>query len=115
MYAGVKETAQCYQIYDPEKYSETSARWAIDFVDNLANLKFQQAVVDVRAVRDPWEEAIFQRQDAIEKEALRLYKQNANKGQDYLTKYCNGLQEEVLVMFQKLRDKLITRYTNNRE
>ncbi len=115
MYAGAQTTASCYQIYDPEQYSEKSARWAIDFVDNLAGLKFQQAITDVRALRDPWEEAIFQRQDSIDTEAVRLYGKNVKKAQEYLTKYCNGLQEEVLVMFQRLRNELITKYTNNRE
>jgi dipeptidase len=115
IYAGVHETASCYQIYNPEQFDENSARWAIDFVDNLAGLKFQMVIADVRAVRDPWEDAIFTRQQAIETEAIRLYKTSASKGKDYLTKYCSGLQEEVLVMFSHLRNDLITRYTNNRE
>ena len=66
--------ADTYQIYDPENYSERSARWAIDFVDNLANLQFQDVAADVRTVRDPFEAEIFAEQAKVEAEALALYK-----------------------------------------
>ena len=115
IYTGVTSTAACYQTYDPEKYSDASARWTIDMVDNLANLKFQQAIGDVHAVRDPWEEAIFARQDSIEAEAVRLHARSPKKAAEFLTRYCTGLQEQVPGMYIALRDTLISKYTNNRE
>jgi len=115
IYAGVTATAACYQTYDPEKYSDASARWTIDMVDNLANLKFQQAIGDVRAERDPWEEAIFARQDSIEAKAVRLHAKSPKKAAEFLTRYCTGLQEQVPGMYIALRDTLIVKYTNNRE
>lgn len=115
IYAGVTATAACYQTYDPEHYSDASARWTIDMVDNLANLKFQQAIADVRAVRDPWEAAIFARQDSIETAAVHLLAKNPQKARDFLTHYCTGLQEEVPAMYIGLRNTLITKYTNDRE
>jgi len=114
-YAGVTATAACYQTYDPERFSEESARWAIDFVDNLAGLRFQPAIEDVRAVRDPWEEKMFARQTEVEAEAVRLHGQDPAAARDYLTRYCVGLQEEVPPMFRQLRETIITKYTNNRE
>jgi len=115
IYAGVTETAACYQNYDPEAYSDSSARWTIDFVDNLAGLRFQKAVEDVRAVRDPWEERIFALQDSIEAEAGKLYKKNPAKAQEFLTRYSQSLQEQVPKMFIRLREALLAKYTNNRE
>jgi len=115
IYAGVTATAACYQNYDPEKYSDASARWTIDMVDNLANLKFQQAIGDVSALRAPWEEAIFSQQDSIETEAVRIYAKSPKKAQEFLTRYCIGLQEQVPGMYRALRDTLIVKYTNNRE
>ena len=115
IYCGVTATAACYQTWDPENYSDASARWTIDMVDNLAGLKFQRAVGDVRAVRDPWEEANFARQDSVESRALQLYNKSPKKAQDYLTRYCIGLQEEVPPMYIGLRNILISKYTNNRE
>ncbi|MCK5774905.1 MAG: C69 family dipeptidase, partial [Bacteroidales bacterium] len=72
IYAGNLSTDDTYQTYDPNAYSEKSARWAIDFVDNLANLKFQNIAKDVRTIRDPFEAQLFENQKQIEKEALKL-------------------------------------------
>jgi len=115
MYAGVTATAPCYQTYDPEAYSDASARWTIDFVDNLANLRFQDAIRDVREARDPFERAIFERLPALEAEALALHRKDPEAAKRLLTEYCVGLQKQVPGLYIRLREKLITKYTNNRE
>ena len=115
IYAGNTEVAEAYNIYDPEKYDEKSARWTIDFVDNLANLKFQPIAADVRAVRDPFENEIFAKQESIEKEALDLFRKNPKEACTYLTSYSNGLMNKVPAMYTALRNTIITKYTNNRE
>ncbi len=115
IYAGNLSTADSYHIYNPGKYEEKSARWAIDFVDNLASLKFQEAIKDIWAARNPFEEEIFTRQQEIEKEALALHRKNVHAAQKYLTNYSNGLMNRVLDMYHNLRDTLIVKYTNNRE
>lgn len=115
IYAGNLSTAECYNTYNPEKYEEKSARWAIDFVDNLAFLKFQEAIKDIWAARNPFEEEIFAKQEQIEKEALNLHKKNVQAAQRYLTDYSNGLMNRVPDLYRKLRDTLIVKYTNNRE
>lgn len=115
IYAGNLSTHESYQTYDPDKYEEGSARWAIDFVDNLANLKFQEVIKDVQKVREPFEQRIFNNQEKIEEEALKLYKKDAEKAQEYLTEYSNELMKEVTTMYNDLRDLIITKYTNNHE
>jgi dipeptidase len=115
IYAGNLSTADCYQTYNPGKYEQTSARWAIDFVDNLAKLKFQAAVKDIWAARNPFEEEIFSRQEEIEKEALKKYKKNPSAAKKYLTRYSNRLMNKVVDIYLALRDTLIVKYTNNRE
>ncbi|MCJ7525108.1 MAG: peptidase, partial [Candidatus Aminicenantes bacterium] len=104
-----------YQNYDPEKYSDTSARWTIDFVDNLCNLRFQDAVKEVVARRQPFEDKIFADQEKVEKEALRLYTVNPKKAKAYLTAYCRGVMEKVPPLYLEIRNRLITMFTNNRE
>ena len=74
-----------YKTYDPDKFSEESARWAIDFVDNLLYLKWQEAIKDLRAVRDPMEASFFENQPLIEKKALELFKENPDKARKFLT------------------------------
>ncbi len=115
IYAGVQETAECYQVYDPESYSDGSARWTIDFVDNLANLRYQDAIVDVREVRGPFEERLFNDQEKIEGEALRLLAESPETAKDYLTTYTQMIMNEVPQMFITLRERLMVKYSNNRE
>ncbi|MBN2092155.1 C69 family dipeptidase [candidate division KSB1 bacterium] len=115
IYAGNLSVAETYNIYDPNKYDEKSARWAIDFVDNLANLKFQSAIKDVWAVRDPFEAEIFTRQQKIEDEALALYRKKPKSAREFLTKYTNSKMDQVTAMFHNLRNEILVKYTNNRE
>ncbi|MGM0504845.1 MAG: peptidase, partial [Bacteroidota bacterium] len=70
---------------------------------------------DVREVRNPFEEKIFKNQNAVEEEALKLYKKDPKKAQEYLTNYSNGLMNDVTQMFLELRNQIITDYTNNHE
>ena len=115
IYAGNLSVDETYKTYDPNKYEENSARWAIDFVDNLANLKFQKISEDVRTVRTPFETDMFKNQKAIEDEALKLYKNNPKAAQKFLTDHSNGLMNDVTKMFINLRNEIITNYTNNHE
>jgi dipeptidase len=115
VYAGCSDTAPSYQNYDPEKYSDASARWTIDFVDNLCNLRFQDASREVLARRQPFEDKIFADQKKVEKEALRLHAINPRKAKAYLTAYCRDLMEKVPPLYIDIRNRLITAFTNNRE
>ncbi len=115
IYSGNLSVAETYNTYDPNKYDEKSARWAIDFVDNLANLRFQDIAKDVRAVRDPFEAEMFNNQKAIEDEAMNLFKKDPKLAREFLTNYSNGKMNKVTEMFTGLRNQIITKYTNNHE
>ena len=114
IYAGTQEISECYKNYDPTTYSNRSACWAIDFVDNLLYLKWQEAILDVRAKRDPYEERLFAERDSIDNEALDLYRKNPKKALDFLTGYTQGKMELVLEMYNRLHDELIVKYSNSR-
>ena len=115
IYAGNISVAETYNIYDPDRYDERSARWAIDFVDNLANLQFQDIAADVKEVRDPFEAEIFAAQAAVEADALAMYKKDKGAARKFLTGYSDEKMNRVTEMFLELRDQIIARYTNNRE
>ena len=66
-------------------------------------------------MRRPFEDKIFADQEMIEKEALRLHAVDPRKAKAYLTRYCGGLMEEVPPLYIRIRDRLITLFTNNRE
>jgi dipeptidase len=115
IYAGTQEISPLYKTYDPDWYSENSARWAVDFVDNLLYLRWQEAVKDLRNVRDPLEASFFESLEAVDKEALALYKTNPEKAKVFLTEFTRKSMEKTVKMYRKLRDVLISKYTNNNQ
>lgn len=115
MYAGITDVAACMKKYDPERYEEDSWRWAVDFVDNLLYLRWQPAVKDLLEMRDPMEQAFFDEQGEVDKRFMELYKKQPEKAKKYLTDLTISRQEEALKLFQDLKIKLITKYTNNKQ
>jgi dipeptidase len=113
IYIGVKEIAQAYKTYDIRKYEEESARWAVDFVENLMQLRWQSAIKDLQALRSPLEGEFFSKQEEVEKVALTLYKKNPAKAIEYLTELTKIRMNNVVKMYHKLRDLLITKYGSN--
>jgi dipeptidase len=114
IYAGVEEIPPPYEEYDPNQFSETSARWAIDFVDNLLYLKWQEAIQDLRDLRDPLEGQFFKDQASVDVRAEALYRQSPVKAKKYLTEYTRRCMESTVQMYRELRNTLITKYTNNK-
>jgi dipeptidase len=114
IYAGVQEIHPYYKTWNPDRFDENSARWNIDFVDNLLYLKWQEAIEDLRAVRDPLENGFFEKQDEIDKKALELYRKNPNKAKNFLTDYTQSKMVEIVTMYKELQKTLITKYTNNK-
>ena len=114
VYAGTQETATCYKNFDPTTYSNRSACWAIDFVDNLLYLKWQEAIKDVWEVRAPYEEQLFAERDSIDQEALELYSKRPEEALEYLTTYSKSKMEAVLEIYNGLHDRLIVKYSNSR-
>jgi len=115
IYAGVQEISPLYKTYDPDKFDENSARWIIDFVDNLLYLKWQEGIKDLRAVRDPLEASFFAEQDSIDAKALELFKKNPDKAKKFLTEYTKSKMEATVYIYRELRELLITKYTNNKQ
>jgi dipeptidase len=115
IYAGVQKISPLYKTYDPDHFSDNSARWTIDFVDNLLYLKWQEAVKNLKAHRDPLETRFFKEQAEIDAKALELYKKSPKKALKYLTQYTNTSMEQIVDMYRKLRSILISKYTNNKQ
>ncbi|MBC8181924.1 C69 family dipeptidase [candidate division KSB1 bacterium] len=115
IYAGVTDVHTAYKEYDPNKFSETSARWLIDFVDNLLYLKWQEGIKDVREKRDPLEQEFFDKIAEIDEKALHLFKKNPKKARKFLTEYTTENMEKVVLLYKELRELLLTKYTNNKQ
>jgi len=113
IYAGVQEIHPLYQKYDFFKFEQDSARWAIEFVQNLMYLNWQESIKDVKAVRDPLENSWLAEQEKIEQEALKLYNEDPMKAKEYLTKITKDRMEESHKMFVDLRYELLTKYKDS--
>ncbi len=115
IYSGATDVAECYKIYDPEVYNENSMRWSVDFVDNLLYLRWQDAVKDLHEMRDPMEQSFFDEQADIDAQAQQMLKEDPQKAKEWLTKTTIERMEKAHKLFQYLRIKLITKYTNNKQ
>jgi len=113
IYTGVQEIVPVYRTYDIRKFDENSARWAVDFVENLMQLRWQSAIKDLHAMRDPIENEFFEKQGETEEEILKLYKKNPQKAKEYLTKLTQSRMENIVKMYKNLRYQLITKYGSN--
>ena len=113
VYAGVQEISPFYKTYDARQYSDDSARWTVDLVDNLLHLRWKEAIQDLWAVRDPMEDGFFTEQAEIEEKALQLHKQDPDKAKKYLTDLTLTRMDKIVAMYRELQRVLITKYTNN--
>jgi len=113
IYAGVSDVSPLYKIYDFRAYSEDSARWAYDFVEKLALLRWQPALKDVEAARAPLEDAFFADQAAVEAQAAALLKTDPAAAVKYLTDLTVTRMEKLVGLYRELRTKLLTKYTGD--
>lgn len=114
VYAGVQKISSLYETYNARQFSEGSARWTVDLVDNLMHLRWQDAVKDLHAARDPMEAEFFASQPAVDQKAAMLYRKAPAAAAKYLTGLTRQRMERVVQMYRDLRATLITKYTNSR-
>ncbi len=115
IYAGVQEINPVFKTYNPDEYSDESLRWAIDFVDNLCYLKWQEAYADVKARRDPLEAKFHEEMVEVEKKAAALYEKDPEEAKAYLTEWTWEKMDEAMSTYKDLRYELIMKYTNNKQ
>ncbi len=113
IYAGVSDVSPLYQTYDFRAYSEDSARWAYDFVEKLALLRWQPALKDIEAARAPLEDTFFTDQDAVEAQAAALFKTDPAAAVKFLTDLTVTRMEKLVGLYRELRTKLLTKYTGD--
>jgi dipeptidase len=115
IYGGVREISKYYSTYDPDNYSDDSARWAIDFVDNLLYLKWQEAIKDLWKVRNAMEKRFFDEQAGVDQKVAAMYQKSPNRARKYLTDLTKKRMSDVVKMYRDLRNLLISKYTNNKQ
>jgi len=115
IYAGVERINPLYSTYDPDRFSEESARWVYDFAENLLYLKWQEAIVDLRAVRDPLEREFLDKLTEVDRQALDLMKKDEGKVRAFLTDTAWKYMNRAVKAYRDLRYTLISKYSNNKQ
>jgi dipeptidase len=91
------------------EYMEDSAYWLYENITNLVNLFFQANSSLVLPVWEAFDHARFERQAEIEKLAMALYKNDAQKAVEFLTDYSNGIAMDAYSIGKEMMVKLFTR------
>ncbi len=113
IYVGVQEIPESWTTFNRTKFSLESDRWAFMLADDLVNRRYQDAILDLRAVRDPLQAEFFASQEAVEKKALELYNEDPMKAKQYLTEYTHEAMAKATKTYWDLNWELIAKYTNN--
>ena len=113
IYAGVTDVSPLYKTYDFREFSEDSARWAYDFVEKLALLRWQPALRDIEAARAPLERSFFADQAAVEAEAASLLESDPAAAAKYLTDLTVQRMEKLVALYRSLRKVLLTKYSGD--
>jgi dipeptidase len=115
IHSGVTELPDEWTYTPKTDYDRDSAWWAFRLVDGLSLIKWQDAIKDIKAVRDPAEAALFVQQDEIESIAVDLYNEPKGWGgekaaKEFLTRYTNLSMTAVSDAYWELFDYLLFKY-----
>ena len=113
MHVGIAALHPSFSDYDPEQFSAASARWCIDFVDNLMQLAYQEALPILLEQRANFEAELMAGWQALD---ARLKDEPSETQRRALaTAFAQASMASVPVFYTALRDRLITRLTHKRQ
>ena len=112
LYSGVTELPESWsRPADFARIDRSQAQWNFRLVQNLVNIKYQEAIQDVEQLRRPAETGFLAAQAELEKEALRIFKAEGPGGlQKYLTEYASQCLKQVGYAYGELVDYLMLKY-----
>jgi dipeptidase len=111
-YIGITQMPESYLVDGREKFRRDCAWWSFRQVSQLATLRWQEMSRDIERVWRPMEEKAFADQATVEQEAVRLLKEDPQKGRAFLTKYSHDQANAAVNAYWKLAEDLWSRYTN---
>ena len=115
VYTGTRDTKESWKShFDRNKLSLDCAQWAFMLQDDVVNWRYQEAIKDLEAVRNPIEDDFFKKQAEVEKRAADLYKESPEKASEFLTKYTIECMDRAEKAYWDLDFSSIAKYTNNR-
>ena len=103
---------ESFSTHDPAQFSEASARWCIDFVDNLMRLEFQTALFTLQELRAPFEAEWLQRWTRLDRELAD--EPDTHRRAEAATAFVHAMMAEVPVLYRRIREQMLVKLTNNR-
>ncbi len=113
MHVGIEALHQSFSDYDPEQFSAASARWCIDFVDNLMQLSYQKALPILLEQRAHFEAELMVAWRALEQRLAQEPEPSQRRA--LATQFAQARMAAVPVFYTALRDRLITQLTHKRQ
>lgn len=112
MHLGLSQTHSSFSEYLPEQYSDSSARWCIEFVDNLMQLAFQKALPLLKEARDPFEAELHKRWRELD--AQLAQEPDAARRIDQTTEFAQAAMAAIAPFYIDLRGRLLVALTHTR-
>ncbi len=112
VYSGATEIAESWsRSPNFTQIDRTQVQWKFQLVKGLAELKYQDAIKDVRGVFEPAEERFLALQPEFEDAAVQVFrKYGAARAERFVTEYTNSCLENVDSAYGELVDYLMFKY-----
>lgn len=113
MYCGITSVPETFAVGNGDllTYSETSAFWTFNQVTNMAYLRYNDMIRDVRKVQKELEQGFIATVPAIDQAALTLYNTLGEKAaRDFLTNYSSNAANNTTKRWKELSHYLLVKY-----
>lgn len=89
------------------EFTRKSLWWGISSVNTLADLRWKDMIVDIRAMQEKYEGGAMREQKAIDRAALELSHKDPEAMVEFLTRYCTNNANAVRDAWWALLDTLL--------
>ena len=113
MYGCITEAPEAFSTENGSmtEFSWTSAFWINNWISNMAYNKYDYMIKDIRPVQQELEKGFFDRQEAVEKEALAVRDaQGEEAAVAFLTKYSAKCANDATARYKELGEYLLVKY-----
>lgn len=110
-YSGILDTPKEYK-QGTDTYDDASAYWNFRSLSAILDTHYSDYMPNVNSAFNNFEKTELREQNSIDNTALKLYKQNINLCENYITNYSDGTAHQALNLARNLKAQIITSLTN---
>lgn len=110
LYSGANRIPDSWSNTDLCKINRDNAFWAFHLVDQLAVIKYQSTILDIKGVRDPAEATLFAQQSDLEDAVVDLYASSPAAAQELVTNYTGACMTAASDGYWDLVDYMLFKY-----